>query len=106
MPLDNFAQMPPIPDCIIDRIDELNRLCDENPLTLSVPQVAKFLHINADGLRYSIERGQCPFGLCWQKGKNAYRAFTIPTVTFYLCMRPLFAMRTPPGTEIEPKVSA
>lgn len=69
---------------MLARIEELNTLCRENRLHLTVQQVASFLGMDAEGLRSSIERGQCPFGFGWQKTVGAYRSFFIPTITFYL----------------------
>ena len=32
----------------------------------------------------AVEQGKCPFAYSWQKDIRGYRAFKIPTVTFYL----------------------
>ena len=73
-----------IPEPIMDRLDELNDLVVKNPLYIDLEQVAKFLHMNAEGLRNSIEKGWCPFGIGWQKNIRGYRSFKIPTLTFYM----------------------
>ncbi len=73
-----------IPQAIYDRSDELNALVENYPRYIPVPEVAKFLGANAEGLRHSIEHGQCPFGVSWKKTIHGNRAFKIPTLTFYL----------------------
>lgn len=73
------------------KLIELNQLVTEHPEYIPLPNVAAFLGANAEGLRCCIERGQCPFGIMWQKdvkhGKSTLpgnKAFKIPSVTFYL----------------------
>jgi hypothetical protein len=73
-----------IPKSITESITALNALVEQHPQYLPLPEVAKFIGANANGLRNSIEKGQCPFGLQWQKSLNGNKAFKIPTVTFYL----------------------
>lgn len=73
-----------IPQCVADKLDELTALCEENPMNLTVRQVAKFLGVDANSLRAAIECGNCPFGLGWQKEIHGNRGFHIPTATFYL----------------------
>lgn len=73
-----------IPKPVSDKLQELNQLVEENPQYISVPVIARFLGMNAEGLRASIEHGQCPFGLAWQKTAAASKAYKIPTVTFYM----------------------
>lgn len=72
-----------IPKAIRERITEINKIVDENPLYIPLPVVAKILGANAEGLRRCIENGQCPFGIYWQKTINGNKAFKIPTLTFY-----------------------
>lgn len=73
-----------IPKVIFDRIDDLNALVEKYPQYIPLPEIAKLLGANAEGLRHSIEMGQCPFGIAWQKDIRGNRAFKIPTLTFYL----------------------
>ncbi len=72
-----------IPDVIINTCERLNELVEQHPIYIPLPVVAEFLGMNAEGLRYSIEQGICPFGIAWQKSIGGYKAFKIPTVTFY-----------------------
>lgn len=72
-----------IPTPILERNAELEKLVYEHPVYIPVPVVAAFLGANADGLRNCIEHGQCPFGIAWQKDVRGYKAFKIPTLTFY-----------------------
>lgn len=73
------------------KLAALNLLVEQNPEYIPLTKVAAFLGADAEGLRCCIERGQCPFGIGWQKdiqhGKSLLpgnRAFKIPSVTFYL----------------------
>ena len=72
-----------IPDAIIAACDELNALVEENPRYIPPEKAAKFLGMNSEGLRCSMEKGMCPFGFAWQKDMRGYKGFKIPTVTFY-----------------------
>lgn len=83
-----YLRLPPPAE---DKIKELWEIVNENPSYLPLPVVAKFMGANAEGLRCSIERGRCPFGIEWQKestyGTVTYKgnkAFKIPSATFFL----------------------
>lgn len=72
------------PKPVMDKLTELNQLCEKFPLKIPLIDCASFLGMEAESLRACLERGSCPFGLGWIK-KNAHnRAFYIPTPTFYL----------------------
>lgn len=73
-----------VPKPVVDKLNELYALVEKYPLYIPLPTVATFLGADADGLRSCIEKGQCPFGIGWQKDIRGYKAFKIPTVTFYL----------------------
>lgn len=73
-----------IPLPVEKKLDELYRLIEEHPLSIPLPRLAEFLGADAPGLRNSIDKGQCPFGLGWQKSIRGYKAYKIPTVPFYL----------------------
>jgi hypothetical protein len=73
-----------IPKPIENKLIELNQLIEQNPQFIPLTECAAFLGAKSDGLRTSIERGQCPFGISWQCVGAANRAFKIPTVTFYM----------------------
>lgn len=72
------------PKSVARKLQELRELCDANPDYLSIGDVAKFTASREDGIRSSIELGNCPFGFCWQRNRGGNKAFKIPTVTFYL----------------------
>lgn len=72
-----------IPKNVLDKLDELNRLCETYPEYIPLPKVAAFLGANAEGLRFGIENGTCPFGVMWQKTITGNKAFKIPTAKFY-----------------------
>ena len=73
-----------IPLPVVQKLDELNELIKRHPQYIPVPELSRFLGVNPDGLRASMEHGQCPFGFPWQKSPNGYRSFKVPTVPFYL----------------------
>ena len=62
------------------RMEELSGLITAYPLYIPIHKAAEFLHMKEDGLRASIEQGNCLFGLCWRTGERM--AYKIPTVTF------------------------
>lgn len=97
--MEERSEIVVLPKVINDRIDELNDLVDKHPQYIPLPEAAKFLGVNPEGLRYGIEQGTIDFGICWAKPKrykkgkkqvivtldeNGNRAFKIPTLTFYL----------------------
>lgn len=73
-----------IPYPIEQRLDELYIMVEANPIYIPLTKVAAFLGADDDGLRDSIDKGQCPFALGWQKTAKGNRAYKIPTVPFYL----------------------
>lgn len=73
-----------IPCPIEAKLEELYELVDKYPLYIPIAKLAHFLEMDGDGLRSSIDKGQCPFGLGWQKNPRGNRAYKIPTVPFYL----------------------
>lgn len=72
------------PEFIQSNIAELTALCEKFPISLPTEKVAAFLHTDAESLKAAVEQGKCPFAYSWQKDVRGYRAFKIPTVTFYL----------------------
>lgn len=82
-----------LPPAVLDQVEKLNALVEANPQYIPVPEAAKFLGVNPDGLRHSIDSGQCPFGLAWQKTIRGNKAFKIPTLTFYLWVTQCAGMR-------------
>lgn len=72
------------PQVIKDRIEELNELVSKHPQYIPLVEVAKFIGANKEGLREMIFKGQCPFGIAWQKTINGNRVFKIPTLKFYM----------------------
>lgn len=73
-----------IPTAVADKLNALDALVDQYPVQIPVKACAEFLSIGQDSLRRSIETGNCPFALGWQKAGAANRAFCVPTVPFYL----------------------
>lgn len=79
-----MTHLAKIPEPIYQGIEALNKLVEENPLFIPLPQLASFLGCKADGLRNSIDKGQCPFAIGWQLNVRGNKAYKIPTVPFYL----------------------
>ena len=73
-----------IPQAVTDKLGELQTLVSAHPLYIPVPEAAAFLGMDPASLRASIDSGNCPFALGWQKDIKGYRAYKIPTVPFYL----------------------
>ena len=74
--------MNKIPEPIASKLEELDTIVENHPLYIPIPLLSKFLGVTPDGLRASMEHGQCPFGFAWQQGAN--RGFKVPTTPFYL----------------------
>lgn len=72
-----------IPKPIVEQIEALDRLVEEHPVYIPLPEIAKFLKANPEGIRACIESGRCPWGISWKKDIKGNKAFKIPTVTFY-----------------------
>ena len=73
-----------LPVIIKTRLDELTHLCEEHPQYIPIKVAARFIGANEAGLREMIFKGQCPFGIAWQKDLHGNRVFKIPTIKFYL----------------------
>lgn len=73
-----------IPRPIELKLYELQGLIEKYPLAIPIPKLAEFLGCDDEGLRCSIDKGQCPFAIGWQKSLKGNRAYKVPTVPFYL----------------------
>ena len=73
-----------LPQEIKDRLSELNELVKKHPQYIPVTEAAKYIGANKEGLREMIFKGQCPFGIAWQKDIRGNRVFKIPTLKFYM----------------------
>lgn len=69
---------------VLEKLRQLEKLVEENPLRLPLKAVADFLGINEEGLKAALMRGNAPFGFAYQKSDGAYRVMVIPSVKFYL----------------------
>lgn len=72
-----------IPPSIINSYQALYDLCMKYPLKIPLTEAAKYMGMDKEGLRSSIEDGRCSFGLCVRKTPYSNRAFDIPTIAFY-----------------------
>ena len=76
-----------MPEFIKQRLAELNALCEQYPIEIPLIEVAKFLHIHPESLRFAIIQGTCGFSaLAWKKPGKQNSAFSIQTMPFYLAM--------------------
>lgn len=73
-----------MPHPVEAKLMELVQIVEKHPQYIPVPELASFLGMDAACLRNSIEKGQCPFGLGWQRDERGYKGFKVPTVPFYL----------------------
>lgn len=73
---------PPAP--VAEKLEQLYKLVEQYPTAIPVPKLAEFLGADDEGLRSSIDAGQCPFAIGWRKSLKGYRAYKVPTVPFYL----------------------
>lgn len=73
-----------IPRPVEDKLSQLYKLVEEYPVSIPIPKLAEFLGADDEGIRNSIDKGQCPFALGWQKSLKGNRAYKVPTVPFYL----------------------
>lgn len=71
-------------ETIREQLERLEALTKKYPVKLPLKAVAEFLHMNEEGLKAALMRGNAPFGFAYQKSDEAYRVIVIPTVTFYL----------------------
>lgn len=71
-------------EIIKEKLYELEELVRANPQKIPLSTAAKFLGMNAEGLKAALMRGNAPFGFAYQKEDGGYRVIVIPTVTFYL----------------------
>lgn len=71
----------PIP--VKEKIAELENLVAEYPFKIPVNAAAKFLNMDADCLRRSIDQAKCPFAIGCDNGKYGNRYAHIPTAAFY-----------------------
>ncbi len=78
-----MASLTP-PALVSARLDALDALVERHPVFIPVADVATLMGMDPTSLRASIDIGNCPFGLGWQKDIKGYKAYKIPTVPFYL----------------------
>lgn len=72
-----------LPEPIQNKLNSLSELITKYPDYIPVDKAASIIGTDIDSLRTAIDQGKCPFGYAWKKD-GGYRAFKIPTTTFYL----------------------
>lgn len=76
-----------VPPVIQKKQKEFYELIDANPDYIGLPDVARFLGVNAEGLRCAIDQGRVSFGFSWKKNARANKGYKIPTIVFYNWVR-------------------
>ena len=71
-----------LPDRTLEKLDELQELIDQHPINIPAYALARFMEIDADGLRRALDEGSAPFGFGWKNLMAENRAFEFPTYTF------------------------
>lgn len=71
------------PQEIINREKELMELVQKYPTSIPTEAVAKFIGMDMDCLRESIDQGKCRFGIGGKNGLRGNRFAKIPTIAFY-----------------------
>lgn len=66
-----------------ERYNDLKKLCESNPVSIPLRELAKFLGISEDGLRMSALSGRCPFIIAWQMPGTSRASFKVSTLAFY-----------------------
>lgn len=77
----------PIPQCITEKILELNQIVEKYPNNIPIPVIADFFGCDFRSVRAYLECAQYSFGMAWQKAGKANRGFLIPTAKFYMWYR-------------------
>lgn len=72
-----------IPDVVLERAEEFNRLCRENPRSIPSDDYADFCGINKSVFRTLVERGECPFGFGKQAGPYGRGFARLPMLAAY-----------------------
>ena len=80
-----------IPNCITDKLRQLNQLAERYPENIPVSAAADFLGMDGRSLKsYLMQLGN-PVGMGWRRDRAENRAFHIPTAKFYTWYRNLLA---------------
>lgn len=70
-------------EAMVKQAEELIELCTKHPRSVPLVECAKFLGIDKDCLRESIDQGKCRFGIGGVGGFSKKRFSKIPTLAFY-----------------------
>lgn len=63
-----------------DDNERIDKLIEENPHSVSITEIARFLNMDVAAVRASIENGA--FGTSWRKVGSARHGYFIPTAQF------------------------
>jgi len=77
----------PVPECVVDKLLELNQLAEQYPDSIPLPAVAGFMGVADEGLRAYIDNNPNAFGFSWKRIGAVNRAYKIPTIRFYAWYR-------------------
>ena len=78
----------PIPECVTDKLLQLNQLAERYPEDIPVSAAADFLGMDGRSLKSYLMQ-PCSFGMGWRKDGAQNRGFKIPTAKIYLWYRNL-----------------
>ena len=70
-------------EAMTKQMDELIELCTEYPKEIPLIECAKYIGMDKDCLRESIDQGKCKFGVGGRKGTQGNRFSKIPTLAFF-----------------------
>ena len=90
------------PKIIKERLDALEKLCEEYPQKIPLSEAAEFMGVSVASMRNGIAKGVLPFAIYWTndrfvgKGKTMVvtegrAVLVIPTLPFYFYMTGQFA---------------
>lgn len=60
--------------------EKIDKLIEDNPHSLSIMEIAKFLNMDVTSVRSAIENNT--FGMAWRKTGSTRKAYNVPTAQF------------------------
>ena len=72
-----------MPKELLEREELFLSICKTYPISIPTSVVAKFLGMDVDCLRESIDQGKCRFGVGGRNGLKGNRFSNISTLVFY-----------------------
>lgn len=69
-----------INEFLSDDNNRIDKLIEDNPCSLSITEISKFLNMDVASVRSAIENNT--FGMAWKKAGSARHGYFIPTSQF------------------------